>query len=118
VGTLLYNDRSVNPTIIAPLSTFTSQLSTATTATLDAVSYLLDYYRTHPESTIRYYASDMQLDIHSDASYLYDPKAKSRIGVYFYLGNKSKYSSPPITNGPLLFHTTVLKHVVSPVAES
>jgi hypothetical protein len=62
-----------------PLSTLASQLSTAisaTSSTIDAVSHLLDYYGTHPEASIRFYASDMQLKIHSDASYLSEPKAK------------------------------------------
>jgi hypothetical protein len=60
----------------------------------------------------------MQLKIHSDASYLSEPKSKSRIGGYFYLGSKSDSHMKPISNVPLLCHTTVLKHVVSSVAEA
>jgi hypothetical protein len=60
----------------------------------------------------------MQLKIHSDASYLSELKAKSRIGGYFYLGGKSDSRIKPLYNGPLLCHTTVLKHVVSSVAEA
>jgi hypothetical protein len=60
----------------------------------------------------------MQLKIHSDASYLSEPKAKSRIGGYFYLGNNKNCPNKPLSNGPLLCHTTVLKHVVSSVAEA
>jgi hypothetical protein len=60
----------------------------------------------------------MQLRIHSDASYLSEPKAKSIIGGYFYLGNKTNYPKKPLSNNPLLCHTTVLKHVVSSVAEA
>jgi hypothetical protein len=60
----------------------------------------------------------MQLKIHSDASYLSEPKAKSRIGGYFYLGGKSDSRMKPLSNGPLLCHTTVLKHVVSSVTEA
>jgi hypothetical protein len=93
-------------------------MSTATSATIDDVSHHLDYCSTHPGSSIRCDASDMQLKIHSDASYLSEPKAKSRIGVYFYLGNKTNSSTKPLSNGPLLFHTTVLKHVVSSVADA
>jgi hypothetical protein len=59
----------------------------------------------------------MQLKIHSDASYLSDPKAKSIIGGYFYLGNSKNSPKKPVSNGPLLCHTTVLKHMVSSVAE-
>jgi hypothetical protein len=60
----------------------------------------------------------MQLKTHSDASYLSEPKAKSRIGVYFYLGSKSDSRMKPLSNGPLLCNTTVLKDVVSSVAEA
>jgi hypothetical protein len=60
----------------------------------------------------------MQFKIHSDALYLSEPKAKSIIGDYFYLGNKTNSRMKPLSNGPLLCHTTVLKHVVSSVAEA
>jgi hypothetical protein len=60
----------------------------------------------------------MQLKIHSDASYLSEPKAKSIIGGYFYLGGKTDSRMKPLSNVPLLCHTTVLKHVVSSVAEA
>jgi hypothetical protein len=118
VGTLFYNARALDPTLLVPLSALASQLSTATATTIKAMSHLIDYCSTHPESTIRYFASDMQLKIHSDASYLSEPKAKSRIVGYFYLGGKYDSRMKPLSNGPLLCHTTVLKHVVSSVAEA
>jgi hypothetical protein len=118
VGTLLYNALEVDPTLLVPLSALASQLSTAKTTTIKAVSHLLDYYSTHPESTIRYYDSDMQLIIHSDASSLSEAKAKSRIGGYFYLGGKTDSRMKPLSKVPLLCQTTVLKYVVSSVAEA
>jgi hypothetical protein len=60
----------------------------------------------------------MKLNINSDASNLSEPKAKSILGGYFYLGNKTNSPKKPLTNGPLLCHTKVLKHVVSSVAEA
>jgi hypothetical protein len=48
VGTLLYNARAVDPTLLVPLSALASQLYTATTTTITAVSHLLDYCSTHP----------------------------------------------------------------------
>jgi hypothetical protein len=42
VGTLLYNARAVDPTLILPLSALASKLSTATATTIKAVSHLLD----------------------------------------------------------------------------
>jgi hypothetical protein len=72
----------VDPTLLVQLSTPASQLSTVTTTTIKAVAHLLDYCSTRPEATIRYYASDMQLKINSDASYLSEPKNKSIIGGF------------------------------------
>jgi hypothetical protein len=80
VGTLLYYARSVDPTLTMPLSKIASRLSTAMATTMDAVMHLLDYCSTKPYATIHYFASDMRLKIHSDASYLSEPKAKSHIG--------------------------------------
>jgi hypothetical protein len=118
MGTLLYNARAVDPTLLLPLSTLASQFSTGTTTTINAVSNLIYYCSTNPEYSIRYFASEMQIKIHSDASYLSEPKAKSIIGSYFYLGNKTNSHKKPLSNGPLLCHKTVLKHVVSSVAET
>jgi hypothetical protein len=117
VGTLLYYARSVDPTLSKPLSTIASRLSTATTTTMDAVSHLLDYCSTKPDAVIRYYASDMQLKIHSDASYLSEPRTRSLIGGYFFLRNSKHSKCPSLSNGPLLCRSTVLKHVVYSVAE-
>jgi hypothetical protein len=101
-----------------PLSTIASRLSKATATTMDAVRHLLDYCSTKHDAAIRYYASDMQLKIHSNASYLSEPCAKSRIGGYFFLGNNNYDQCPSLSNGPLLCQSTVLKHVVSSVAEA
>jgi hypothetical protein len=109
----------VDPTLIMPLSTMASRLSTATTTTtMDAVRHLLDYCSTKPDAAIRYDASDMQLKIHSDASYLSEPRAKSRVGGYFFLGNSKHSQCPYLSNGPLLCQYTLIKNVVSSVAEA
>jgi hypothetical protein len=118
VGKLLYYARSVDPTLIMPLSTIASRLSTATTTTMAAVSHLLDYCSTTPHVTICYFPSDMQLQIHSDASYLSEPNAKSRIGGYFFLGNINHFQCMSLSDGPLLCQSTVLKRIVSSVAEA
>jgi hypothetical protein len=51
------------------------------------VNQFLDYMWTHPDAIIWYRASDMVLNVHSDASYLSAPKAHSRAGGYFFLGS-------------------------------
>jgi hypothetical protein len=49
---------------------------------------------------------------------LSEPKAKSRIEGYYYVGNKKNSPKKPLYTGPRLCHKTVLKYVVSYVAEA
>ena len=51
--------------------------STTNRKMLEASRQLLDYPGAHPDATIRYYASDMILNIHFDASYLSESNASS-----------------------------------------
>jgi hypothetical protein len=68
---------------------------------------------------MRYYASDMQLKIHSDSSYLSEHKDKSRIGGYYvYHGNTKNSSTKTLINGPLICHKTEIKHMVSYLDEA
>jgi hypothetical protein len=69
-GTLLYHARAVDPTLIMPINVLASEQSNATEVTADKVIKILNYCNTHPETKIRYHASDMILHIHSDASYI------------------------------------------------
>jgi hypothetical protein len=70
MGTILYYARAFDPTLIMPITVLASEQSKATAVTADKVIKLLNYCNTHPETKIRYHASDMILHIHSDASYL------------------------------------------------
>ena len=85
VGTLLYYARAVNPTLLATLRKIASRQSAATEEVATMIKQLLEYVATHSNTGIRYVASDMILNLHSDASYLSEPKAKSRAGGHFWL---------------------------------
>jgi hypothetical protein len=89
-GTLLYYARAVNPTLIMPINVLVCEQSNATEVTADKVIKLLNYCNTHPETKIRYHASDMILHIHSDASYLPEKESKIRAGGFFYMGSNTK----------------------------
>jgi hypothetical protein len=69
-GKLLYYARAVDPTLIMPINELAYEQTKATADTADKVIKLLNYCNTHPETKIRYHASDMILYIHSDAAYL------------------------------------------------
>ena len=60
----------------------------------------------------------MSLKIYSDASYLTAPKARSRVGGHFYLGNNPRPETPDILNGAVLTIAGILKNVVSSAAEA
>jgi hypothetical protein len=90
-GTLLYYARAVDPTLIMPINVLASEQSNATEVTADKVIKLINYCNTHPETKIRYHASDMILHIHSDDSYLSENEAKGGLGDF------SQWATPPKT---------------------
>jgi hypothetical protein len=116
-GTLLYYARAVDPTLIMTINVLASGQSNATEVTAGKVIKLINYCNTHPETKIRYHASDMILHIHSDASYLSENEAKSRAGGFFYMGSDTK-TDKKLTNGAILIISKVLKHVMSSAAEA
>jgi hypothetical protein len=117
MGTLLYYARAVDPTLIMPINVLASEKSKATAVTADKVIKLINYCNTHPETKIRYHASNMILHIHSDASYLSENEAKSRSGGFFYMGSSTD-TYKKLTNGAILIISKVLKHVMSLAAEA
>jgi hypothetical protein len=58
----------------------------------------------------------MILNIHSDASYLSEREAKSRLGGFSCMGSNTD-NATRLTNGAILIISTVLKHVMSSAAE-
>jgi len=67
---------------------------------------------------IRYRASDMILNVHSDASYLSAPKARSRAGGYFFLGSLPRDGDPIKLNEAIHVTCTILKLVAASAAEA
>ena len=56
----------------------------------------------------------MVLDVHSDASYLSEPKARSRAGGHFFL---SDHSENPPNNGAVLNISQIIKNVMTSAAD-
>ena len=118
VGSFLYYARAVDPTVLMALSEISSQQSAPTENTMKRVNQFLDYMWTHPDAKIRYRASDMILNVHSDASYLSAPKARSRAGGYFFLGSLPRDGDPIKLNGAIHVTCTILKLVAASAAEA
>ena len=75
----------------------------------------LDYVATHPDAVLTFEKSDMILNVHSDASYLTEPKARSRAGGHFFMSNKGP--NPP-NNGAVTNIAQIIKSVMSSAAEA
>ena len=78
--------------------------------TLKQAQQLLDYVATHDEAVLTYHASEMKLAAYIDASYLSEPKARSRAGGHFFLSNGADI---PPNNEVLLNIAHIIKHVMS-----
>jgi hypothetical protein len=118
IGSILYYARAVDNTMLMALSALASAQAHATEDTAKALVHFLNYCTTHPDATIRYLASDMVLHVHSDASYLSEPQARSRAGGHFFMANKIKAGMPVLNNGAILNVSTIIRNVMSSAAEA
>ena len=114
-GKFLYYGRAVDSTVLTPISAIASQQANPTEDTMKQTKQLLDYLASQEEAVLTYSASDMILAVHSDASYLSEPKAKSRAGGHFFLSNNTDI---PPNNGAVLNIAHIIKHVMSSATEA
>ena len=105
-------------TILMALSEIAVQQVNPTKNTEQRVQQFLDYMATHPNAIIRYYSSDMILNVHSDASYLTAQKARSRVRGHFFLGSMPTDHEPIRLNGAILTNCIILKCVAASAAEA
>ncbi len=107
-GKFLFLARAVGPTLLCPISAIASQSANPTTDTMKQTQQLLDYIASQEDAVITYHASDMILAAHSDASYLSEPKARSRAGGHFFLSTSADI--PP--------NNHIIKHVMASATEA
>jgi hypothetical protein len=118
IGTFLYSARAVDTTMLVALGTLAAAQTKGTEHTMKALVQLLDYAATHPDATIRFHKSDMILYAHSDASYLSEAQARSRVGGYFYLGTINEAQANPRPNGPIHVESRILKNIMVSASEA
>ena len=75
----------------------------------------LDYAASHPDAILTFAASDMILNIHSDASYLSEPKARSRAGGHWFMANEEENAE---NNGAVLNIAKIICNVVTSAASA
>ena len=101
--------------MLPSLNNISSQQAHPTTQVKEKLQTLMDYANTYPNIYFRYYASNMQLHVDTDAAYLVLPKARSRIAGYFrLLGQDTTIYDH---NGAILIECKTLRNVVTSAAE-
>jgi hypothetical protein len=107
----LFLGRAIDSTILCPVSAIAAQSSQLTEETMLHTQQLLDYLASQEEAVLTYNASDMILAVHSNASYLSEPKARSRAGGHFFLSSDTTIPAKNI--GAVLNIAHIIKHIMS-----
>jgi hypothetical protein len=94
VGSILYYAMAVDMTVLMARSAIAAKQTKATTKTMGKCIQLLDYLASNSEAKVRFYASDMIMNIHSDASYLLETGARSRACRHFFTDGCHKTGNP------------------------
>jgi len=118
VGSILYYARAVDMTVLMALSSIAVEQTKATEKTLGRCLQQLDYLASNLEAKVRYHASDMIMNIHSDTSYLSETNARSRACGHFFMGWMPKNGEPIKLNGAFYVNTTILRFLVASAAEA
>ena len=114
-GTILYYARAVDGTMLVALSAIASDQADPTKNTMKRAKLFLDYAASHPDAILTFSSSNMVLCVHSDASYLTEPKSRSRAGGHFFMSDNS---DNPKNNGDVLNIAQIIKAVMSSAAEA
>ena len=118
IGTILYYARAVYGTLTTNLNELASSQSKVAQSTMQDTKNLVYYCHTHSNATIRYFASQMKLHIHSNASYLSAPKERSRVGEHLFLSDIFEPTSRTKNNRAVLVLAATLRHVMASAVEA
>ena len=77
--------------------------------------YFLDYLTSHPTVIVTYRRRNMVMNVHSNISYLVEPKARSRAGGRYVMSNNVVN---PEDNGTVLNIAQIIKNTMSSAAEA
>jgi hypothetical protein len=100
------------------LSSIAVDQTKATEKTMQQCIDLLDYLATNQDANVRFRASDMVMNIHSDASYLSETNLHSRSCGHLFMGWMPKNDKPIQLNGAFYVNTTILRFVVASAAKA
>ncbi len=101
----MYYAQAADMTVLMALSTIAADQTKVTKRTMERCTQLLDYLAHNADAKVRFHASDMILNIHSEASYLSEAKARSRACGHFFMGWMPKNVETIQLNGE--FHVSM-----------
>jgi hypothetical protein len=114
-GTFLFLARGIDGGILLALSALALQQAQPTENTMKLCTLFLDCTASQEEPILTYKASDMVLAVHSDVSYLSEPKARSRAGGHMFM---SANDNIPANNGAVLNILQIIQAVMSSAGEA
>jgi len=109
VGVFLYYSRAVDPLMITAINKIGSRQAGADVSILPDIERFFQYAARWHSNVMRIHASDMILNVHSDASYLSETKARSRAGAFMCMGTELHGARP---NAPVLYLSVIISTIV------
>ncbi len=100
------------------LNMIASEQMVAMEQTFESCTQLLDYLASNSNAAVWYYASNMVMNIHSDASYLSKAKAQSCTCGHFFMGWIPKNGEPIKLNGTFHVDSSILHFDVASAAKA
>ena len=76
--------------MVVILSVIVSEQANLREVTMIKILQFLDYVAAHPDAIIKYWKSNLILNVHNDASYLPEPRARSRTGGHYFSSDNTK----------------------------
>ena len=109
VGKFQFIARAIDGTMQTALSSIAINQADPTEETMRRIKQFLDYAASQEEPVLTFCASDMVLSGHSDAGYLNEQHARSRVGGHWFC---SEDRDVPNDNGAVLNIMQVIKAVM------
>jgi hypothetical protein len=113
-GIFLFLTSGIDGGLLPALSTLALQQSAPTEQMMTLCKQFLDYIALQPEAILTCNASIMVLAMHSDASYLSEPNARSRTGGHMFMATDEEI---PQNNSTVLNISQIIHAVMSSTAE-
>ena len=114
-GTFLFYALAIDSTMLPFLSTIASEQNYPIKNTMKRVKNFLQYAASQEKAFITFSTSDMVLTIHYDASCLTKNNTRIRAGGRPFISSDYEY---PSRNGDVLNLSTIIRNVISSLAEA